>query len=90
MSYGQNIGEYRNNYAESLIVVKFFYFVLKISVLNKLDFLSSRRSLEGLKSSGRLVGRISTYFRQKRFGGFRAMIKNAKKVTTKKATTINM
>ena len=61
-----------------------------MSVLKKLDFLSSRRSLEGLKSSGRLVGRISTYFRQKRFGGFRAMIKNAKKLTTKKATTINM
>ena len=29
----------------------------------------------GLESSGRIVGRISQNFRQKRFGGFRAMTK---------------
>ena len=31
-------------------------------------------TLDGLERSGRPVGIISTYFRQKRSGGFRAMI----------------
>ena len=60
------------------IVVKLRGGVLENFDLKFLVLLGSGRSLEGLKSSGRLVGRISTYFRQKRFGGFRAMIKNTK------------
>ena len=45
---------------------------------------------EGLESSGRRVGRISTNFRRIPFGGFRAMTKKPKMLTTKKATTIYM
>ena len=44
--------------------------------LNNLDFLSFFWTLDGLERSGRPVGIISTYFRQKRSGGFRAMTKN--------------
>ena len=33
-------------------------------------------TLDGLERSGRPVGIISTYFRQKRSGGFRVMTKN--------------
>ena len=47
-------------------------------------------ALEGLKSSGRPVGTISTNFRQIPSGGFRAMTQKPKMLTTKKATTIYM
>ena len=53
-------------------------------------FLAVREFLEGLESSGRPVGRISTKFCQKSSEGFRAVVKKPKKLTTKKATTTNM
>ena len=54
--------------------------------LNNLVFLRFMLVLNGLKSSGRPVGTISTYFRQKRSGGFRAMTKKPKKLTSIKLT----
>jgi len=65
----------------------FFYFLKNISnilFLKNLVFLRFMLVLNGLKSSGRPVGTISTYFRQKRSGGFRAMTKKPKKLKTKK------
>ena len=56
----------------------------------KLVFLMFLQVLEVLERSGRLVGTISTKFRQKRSGGLRAMTQNPKKLTTKQVTSINM
>ena len=47
-------------------------------------------TLDGLERSGRRVGIISTYFRQKRSGGFRAMTKNPPEFTTINTTTIKL
>ena len=53
-------------------------------------FLLEFWALNGLGRSGRPVGIISTYFRQKRSGGFRAMTKNPPKFTTINTTTIKV
>ena len=55
-----------------------------------INFLSCRRSLAGLKSSGRPIGTISTNFRQNPSGGFRAMTKKPSNFTTINTTTISM
>ena len=58
--------------------------------LNNFYFLRFFWTLDGLERSGRPVGIISTYFRQKRSGGFRAMTKNPPKFTTINTTTIKV
>ena len=47
-------------------------------------------TLDGLERSGRPVGIISTYFRQKRSGGFRVMTKTPIIFTTIKFTSIEV
>ena len=77
-------------YAQMQVVVKIFRVDSKFLTSKFLVF--PRFDLEnfGLESSGRLVGSISSKFRPKRSGGFRAMTKKPKKLTTKKLTTTCM
>ena len=53
-------------------------------------FLMEFWTLDGLERSGRPVGIISTYFHQKRSGGFRAMTKKQIIFTTIKLTSIKV
>ena len=53
-------------------------------------FVGSRRSLAGLKSSGRPVGRISTWWRPPKLPWSRVMTKNPNFFTTIYTTTISM
>ena len=53
-------------------------------------FLMEFWTLDGLERSGRPVGIISTYFRQKRSGGFRVMTKKPIIFTTIKFTSIKV
>ena len=53
-------------------------------------FLMEFWTLDGLERSGRPVGIISTYFRQKRSGGFRVMNKKPIIFTTIKFTSIKV
>ena len=69
-------------------LIGLFDFFLNISVSKNYVLSLKFGVLEGFKSSGRPVGNISTYFRQKRSGGFRAMTKKPKKLTSIKLTSI--
>ena len=65
-----------------------FKFLYKNFGFKNSGFLMEFWTLDGLERSGRPVGIISTYFRQKRSGGFRAMTKKPKKLTSIKLTSI--
>ena len=68
-------------------IFKFLY--KKIGFKNS-GFLMEFWTLDGLERSGRPVGIISTYFRQKRSGGFRVMTKKPIIFTTIKFTSIKV
>ena len=76
-------------YALPQILVRIFDFFKKIDSKH-LVFLIFRVVLDGLESSGRPVGTISTNFRQNPSGGFRAMTQNPPKCTTINTTTIKV
>ena len=65
-------------------------FLYKKFGFKKSGFLMEFWTLVGLERSGRPVGIISTHFRQNPLGGFRAMTKKPKMLTTKKVTTTLM
>ena len=62
----------------------------KMLVPENLVFLRFREVLEVIGRSGKLVGRISPNFSQKRSEGFFSMTKQTKKFTTIKFTTIKV
>ena len=67
----------------------FLFYIKQIGFKNS-GFLMEFWTLDGLERSGRPVGIISTYFRQKRSGGFRVMIKKPIIFTTIKFTSIKV
>ena len=73
-----------------LLVVNLLNHFLKTMTSKNSGFPLEFWALNGLGRSGRPVGIISTYFRQNPSGGFRAMTKKPKKLTTKKVTTTLM
>ena len=80
----------RSTYAQMEIVVKLPGGFSKISVPSILDFLWFWRSVEGLESSGRPVGFISTKWRPSNLPWSRVMTEKPKKLTSKKVTSIKV
>ena len=76
--------------AEKLIVVNLFFRFFEHFGPNILVLLRFLQALDGLERSGRLVGKRSSHFRPDPISRYRVMTKKPKKLTTKKATTINM
>ena len=71
------------------LVPVFLSYIKHIGFKNS-GFLMEFWTLDGLERSGRPVGIISTYFRQKRSGGFRVMTKKLIIFTTIKFTSIKV
>ena len=77
-------------YAQKLIVVKFFSVLYKIFGLQNLGLLLEFRLLVGIGRSGRLVAFILLQYHLSTPSWCRVMTEKTNKLTTKKATTLNM
>ena len=73
-----------------MIVVEIFWICFRNVGVEILVFLTFLVALDDLESSGRLVGFVSTYSGTSPTPWRRVMSKNAKKLTSKKATTTSM